>query len=325
MRRTRARGMRLATAGFVATPLRRFPPPPATRARPRSSAIRLVRSTPAWTRWRTTVRTSVGPLLSTVHVGYGIALIVVALATATALGLQLGAEPGVFAPFLVAVTIVALQYGPGPAALAIAASVVAAYHWFLAPLAALAFDPAALHRLAVFRIGVFVAAAAAIAWVAELHRHRLLELERSRRQLRAFTVDDEIGLQVVDHDGRIVWTDDTTPALLGYTSAEWVGAAFAHFYADRALAQQVQGRLAVGAVIENVRATLVRKDGTTQDVLLNSNNLLGDASTPGAGVLIAVLPFKGPVATVDGGKHAVSALLARRRLAAAESSSGGPS
>lgn len=284
-----------------------------------------MRSTPVWKRWLTTARASVAPLLATVHIGYGIALIVAALATAVALGLRLGAEPGVFAPFLVAVTVVALSHGPGPAAVAIAASAFAVYRWFLAPLATLAFDPAALHRLAVFRIGVFVAAAAAIAYVTETHRHRLFELERSRRQLRTFTVDDEIGLQVIAHDGRIVWTDDTTPALLGYTPAEWVGAAFARFHVDPALGRQVQVRLAAGEVIENVRATLVRKDGTTQDVLLNSNNLLGDASTPGAGVLVAVMPFKVPVATGDGGTHSVSALLERRRLAAAKNQNGGRS
>ena len=302
----------------MATPLRQFPPPPTTRPRPRPTPVRLVHSTPAWKRWRSSLRTSFIPLLSTTHLGYPVTLGAVALTTAVALALRLGAEPGVFAPFLVTVTAIALEYGVGPAILAIGVSATAAYYWFLAPLTGLAFDPAGLERLALFRLGVFIAAGAAITFFSERHRRRLLEMERSRRQLRAFSVDDETGLQVIDHDGRIVWTDDATPRLLGYTSAEWVGSAFARFYTDATLGERVQGQLAAGQVVENVRATLVRKDGTTQDVLLNSNNLLGDASTPGTGVLVAVLPFKVPVPAVETAKLSVPALLERRRLAAAE-------
>lgn len=60
------------------------------------------------------------------------------------------------------------------------------------------------------------------------------------------------------------------------------------------------------------------KEGGVQDVLLNSNTLLGDARTPGAGVLVAVLPLKPAVAAADGTKIAVAVLLERRRKAAAE-------
>jgi PAS domain S-box-containing protein len=249
--------------------------------------------------------------------GYGAALVAVGLATLAALGLGLGAEAGAFAPFLVAVTAIALRYGVGPALLTIAASAVAAYVWLLAPLAALAFDPAALRRLAFFRLGVFAGAGGLITVFAEIHRQALLELERQRCQFRTFTTSDDVGLQVIDHDGRIVWADNGSARLLGYEPEEWVGSDLARFCADAELGRSVQTRLAAGAAIENLRTALLRKDGTTQDVLLNSNSLLGDARAPGSGVLVAVLPFKSPVAAVDCTKLAVSALLERRRQMAA--------
>jgi PAS domain S-box-containing protein len=197
------------------------------------------------------------------------------------------------------------------------------YLWLFAPLASLSFDPAALERLALFRLGVFAGGGVLITLFAETHRQMLLELERSRRQLRAFASSDDVGLQVVDHDGRIVWADEATARLLGYEPGEWVGRAFASVVGDPVLGQTIQSRLAAGEVVENVHATLLRKDGTIQEVLLNSNHLLGDARAPGSGVLVGVLPFKSPLAPVDGTKLAVSALLERRRqMAAARQSEG---
>ncbi len=52
-----------------------------------------------------------------------------------------------------------------------------------------------------------------ITLIAKAHRQIVLELERSRRQLRAFTANDEIGLEVVGHDGRITWTASGTARL----------------------------------------------------------------------------------------------------------------
>jgi PAS domain S-box-containing protein len=254
-------------------------------------------------------------------VGYVVAVSCSIAATLVALALGLGSEPGVFAPFFVAVVAVALRYGIGPALVTIATSAVAAYVWLLAPLMALAFDPAALRSLAIFRLAVFATAGIAIIGLAELHRQALQQLERSRRQLRAFVANDDVGMQVVDHDGRVTWADQVTPRLLGYEPSEYVGRPFADFHADAALAADVQARLVAGKPVENVRATLFRKDGSTQDVLLNSNTLLGDAGMAGSGVLVAVLPIATPV-MVDTTKLAVSFLLERRRRAAAEAATG---
>jgi PAS domain S-box-containing protein len=240
-----------------------------------------------------------------------------AAATLVALAFGLGSEPGVFAPFLVALVGVALRYGAGPALVTTATSALAAYVWLLSPMLALAFDPSEFRALAIFRLGVFAAASIAIVGLTEIHRQALQQLERSRRQLRAFVANDEVGMQVVDHDGRVTWADQMTPRLLGYEPNEYVGRPFADFHADAALAADVHARLVAGRPVENVRATLLCKDGSTQDVLLNSNTLLGDAGMPGSGVLVAVLPIATPVA-IDTTKLAVTFLLERRRRAAAE-------
>ncbi len=237
-----------------------------------------------------------------------------AAATVVALVLGLGSEPGVFAPFFVALVAIALRYGVGPGLTTIVTSIAAAYMFLLAPMIALAFDPAALRTLAFYRLAVFATAGFAIIGLTEMHRQALQQLERSRRQLRAFAADDEVGLQVIDRNGRVSWADEVTPRLLGYDPADYVGRAFADFHHDPALAADVLDRLASGKPVENIRATLLRKDGGTQDVLLNSNTLLGDTR---AGMLLAMLPLTPPVAAVDG-RLAVSFLLERRRRAHAE-------
>lgn len=248
---------------------------------------------------------------------YGAAVAGSAGATLVALALGLGSEPGVFAPFFVALVAVALSYGVGPALVTIATSALGAYIWLLSPMMALAFDPVALRHLAFYRLAVFAAAGVAIIGITEMQRRALQRLERSRRQLRAFVADDEVGLQVIDQSGRVSWTDPATPRLLGYEQTDYVGRVFADLHADRALGADVVARLKAGKPIENVRVGLVRKDGATQDVLLNSNTLLSDRATKDAGVLVAVLPLVPPVAAVDG-KLAVSFLLERRRRAAAD-------
>lgn len=292
-----------AAAGDSAVPR----PQPATPFPPARAPIRASGLDLAW-----------HGLTERVVVSYAAAVSSSIAATLVALALGLGSEPGVFAPFFVALVAIALRYGIGPAVVTIATSAVAAYVWLLSPMLAVAFDPAAFRWLALYRLAVFATAGGAIIGLTEMHRHALQQLERSRRQLRAFVANDEIGMQVIDHDGRITWADQTTPRLLGYDASEYVGRAFADFHVDAALAADVQTRLVTGRPVENVRATLVRKDGSTRDVLLNSNTLLGDAGIPGSGVLLAVLPLATPVVAVDTTKLAVSFLLERRRRAAAE-------
>jgi PAS domain S-box-containing protein len=304
------------------TPVRHVPHQPPSSESPPAPPQRRLERPPIWRIWLDRTASSFAPLVGAFREGYGFAIVVVGSATAAAFMLRLGAEPGIFAPFLVAVTAVALRHGIGPALFAVVSAAVVAYVWFFAPLATLAFDPVGLRHLTFFRLGVFVGAGLVITLLAEMHRQSLQQLERSRRQLRAFTSNEDIGLQVIDHEGKIAWSDNGTARLLGYAPSEWVGRPFATIHADAALAGDIQASLATGQAVENVRATLLRKDGTTQDVLINSNALLGDARMDGTGVLVAVLPLKA-IAAVDSTKLAVSFLLERRRKAAAERQASG--
>ncbi len=241
-----------------------------------------------------------------------------AAATLVAWLLGLGSEPGVFAPFLVAVTAIALAHGPGPATTTIVASAIAAYVWFFAPLSTLAFDPTGLRRLTLFRIGVFVACGGAITVLAQRHRRTLDGLERSRHQLRSFLSSADVGMQVVDHDGRVTWADDAMHRLLDLSEGEYVGSAFAAVHADLRAVTEVHARIRAGRPLENVPATLRRKDGSTFDVLLSTNMLLGDAATPGtSGVVIAALPIEPPSTGTDVTKLLVARLAERRTRAAA--------
>jgi PAS domain S-box-containing protein len=306
----------------MATPLRHEPHPPSSEPRSAPPPHRRLAPPPLWKIWLDRTTASLAPLVGACREGYGLAIVCVAAATAVAFALGLGAEPGLFAPFLVAVTAVALRHGIGPALFAVLSSAVITYVWFLAPLATLAFDPVGLRHLTVFRLGVFVGAGLLVTMLAETHRQSLQQLERSRRQLRAFTANEDVGLQVIDHAGKVTWSDNGTARLLGYAPSEWIGRPFASVHADAALAGDIQASLATGQAVENVRATLLRKDGTTQDVLINSNALLGDARMDGTGVLVAVLPLR-TVTAVDSTKLAVSFLLERRRKAAAERQASG--
>jgi len=225
---------------------------------------------------------------------YAVALAAVAVATVLARVLGLGAEPGVFAPFMVAIVAIALAYGPGPALATIAGSLLASYAWFLAPMMALVPDPAGFRWLTLFRLGVFAVAGLAIVAIAETHRRSFERLQRSRRQLMAFLSDDSVGLQAIGRDGRVLWADQTAIALLGYEAADHLGSHWSRFVADADLARTVVQRIREGGEVENVRAELRRPDGSTVDVLLNANTLLGDVRSPTEGVLLALLPVELP-------------------------------
>lgn len=291
----------------IGPPLRPAPRPPTPPSRPSEPAPSVPTAAGRFS-------AELGSFLDHGHVQ---ALGATIAATLVALLLGLGAEPGVFAPFLVAVTAIALTHGPGPATTTIVCSAIASYVGFLAPLSALAFDPGGLRWLAFFRIAVFAASGAAITWLAERHRAKLEDYERSRRQLRAFIASPEVGMQVVDHDGRVTWADDAMHRLLGRDHGDYIGVSFASIHADPRTATDVLARIRAGQPLENVHAMLRRKDGSLLDVLLSANTLLGDGRAPGTGVLLAALPIEQPAAETDASKLLV-ACLAERRMRAAE-------
>jgi PAS domain-containing protein len=221
---------------------------------------------------------------------YAQALLAVAAATTVASLLGLGAEPGVFAPFLVAIAAIALECGTGPALLATGAAAVVTYVGFLAPVLALMFDLEGAWRLTLFRESVFLAAAGAMIALAHRHRRRLDDIGRARRQLLTFLASDRIGLLAVGHDGAIVWGDPTVSSILGQEIDEQIGSPISGLLAEPSAARLVLRRLASGADVENVRVRVCCKNGGTREVLLNSNAFLADARSPDHAVLLALLP-----------------------------------
>ena len=79
--------------------------------------------------------------------GYALAFAAVGAALAAGILMRDVLEPGVFPPFLVAVTVSALYGGVGPAMLATALSMFASYYVFLEPLYSFAANDSAFSRL----------------------------------------------------------------------------------------------------------------------------------------------------------------------------------
>jgi PAS domain S-box-containing protein len=244
---------------------------------------------------------------------YAYALATVAAAVVVGRAFRLGSEPGVFAPFLLAIVATALRAGTLAGFAAIGASVVAAYVFFLAPFATLAFDPVGLWHLTLFRLGVLTAAGLGIVLLVERSHRELEALQRSRRQLKSFIADDAVGLQVIDHTGRVTWADPAAITLLGYEQDEHIGSHLTKFHVDGPLVDGALARIAAGQPIENMPVRLRRKDGSAVEVLLNSNALLSDPGAHGAGVLLALMPVPEAPPQLDGDALIASVLERRRR------------
>ncbi len=139
--------------------------------------------------------------------GYAIAFTAVGAALAVAFVLRDVLEPGVFPPFLVAVTVSALYGGVGPALLATVLSLLASYYVFLAPLYSFALDESGLSRLLFFRMGTFFVAAALIVVMGTARaraiataRRARLEAEESRRRVQFLAEASEVLGASLDYD-----------------------------------------------------------------------------------------------------------------------------
>jgi PAS domain S-box-containing protein len=92
-----------------------------------------------------------------------------------------------------------------------------------------------------------------------------------------------IGLHVTSTDGTITRTNLAELALLGYGGHEdeYVGRGFAEFLADPEALQLVIDRLSAGQSVSAYDTTLLRRDGTSQRVLLYVNPKLEDGMFQG--------------------------------------------
>jgi PAS domain S-box-containing protein len=99
------------------------------------------------------------------------------------------------------------------------------------------------------------------------------ELRRSREELLDLIENGSIGMHWVGPDGLIQWANRTELELLGYSPEEFVGRHIAEFHADQAAIEDILRRLNGGETVHDYAALLRCKDGSTRDVLINSNVL----------------------------------------------------
>ncbi len=138
---------------------------------------------------------------------YAIAVAAAAAGLATAFLLRNVLEPGVFPPFLVAVTVSALYGGVGPALVTTALSLVASYVFLLAPLYSFASDESGLSRLLLYRMGTFVVASLLIIAMATARtraigamRRARAETEEARRRMAFLAEASNVLGRTLDYD-----------------------------------------------------------------------------------------------------------------------------
>src|SRR5690242_15020445 len=116
---------------------------------------------------------------------YAVALVAAGAALLIAFSLRDVLEPGIFPPFLVAVTAAALYGGLGPALVATVVSLAASYWFFLAPLYSFAWDEQGLSRLLLYRMGTFSIASLLIITVATARTRAIEAMRRARAEIEA--------------------------------------------------------------------------------------------------------------------------------------------
>jgi PAS domain S-box-containing protein len=98
-------------------------------------------------------------------------------------------------------------------------------------------------------------------------------LRAREAELRDFLENALEGIHWVGPDGTILYANKAELELLGYSREEYVGHHVAEFHADADAIRDIMARLYGGEDVENFEARLRCKDGTTKDVLINSNVL----------------------------------------------------
>ena len=79
-----------------------------------------------------------------------------------------------------------------------------------------------------------------------------------------------------EHDGRILWANQTELDLLGYTAEEYVGHHISEFHLDAPVIEDILNRLGGGEVLREYEARLRCKDGSVRHVLIDSSALFED-------------------------------------------------
>lgn len=86
-----------------------------------------------------------------------------------------------------------------------------------------------------------------------------------------------VGLHWVDGTGTIIWANKADYEPLGYSEDEYLGHNITEFHADAAVINDILERLLGGQSLYNYKARLLRKDGSTESVLIASSGLFDGA------------------------------------------------
>jgi PAS domain S-box-containing protein len=98
-------------------------------------------------------------------------------------------------------------------------------------------------------------------------------LRRKEAELTDFIENAAVGMHWVAPDGTILWANKAELDLLGYTREEYIGRHIAEFHVDRAVIDELLGRLENQEVLRGFEAKLRCKDGSIKHVVINSSGL----------------------------------------------------
>jgi PAS domain S-box-containing protein len=97
------------------------------------------------------------------------------------------------------------------------------------------------------------------------------EFKRTEEDMLDYLDNAAIGLHWVDGNGIILWANPADYEPLGYTAEEWLGHNITEFHAEQTVINDILARLLGGETLYNYKAKLLRKDGSTQSVLIASS------------------------------------------------------
>ncbi|HZN93214.1 MAG TPA: MEDS domain-containing protein, partial [Myxococcales bacterium] len=94
---------------------------------------------------------------------------------------------------------------------------------------------------------------------------------RSEEELKDFAERAIIGLQWVDHGGRVIWANQAQLDMLGYQRDEYVGQRMSRFHIDEPSGGGLFERLAWEEALRDCEARLRARDGSVRDVVISAN------------------------------------------------------
>lgn len=107
---------------------------------------------------------------------------------------------------------------------------------------------------------------------------RLAQLEKENKELSLqnevlvdFIENASIPLHWVDENGIIIWANQAELDALGYSADEYIGRPIQEFHADKEVIGDILIRLTNNQTLINQHATLICKDGSLKNVIINSN------------------------------------------------------